>query len=78
MAPLGGKKSPPSGAPGLRAYWGQFVKKWPKNLNKLSSYQTKRPLLLVAQLILQNCPSFVPILNYFNTTNTTNLLRNLI
>ena len=34
MAPLGGKKSPPSGTPGLRAYWGQFVKKWPKNLNK--------------------------------------------
>ena len=34
MAPLGGKKSPPSGAPGLRAYGGQFVKKWPKNLNK--------------------------------------------
>ena len=33
-APLGGKKSPPSGAPGLRAYWGQFVKIWPKNLNK--------------------------------------------
>ena len=24
----------PCGAPGLRAYWGQFVKKWPKNLNK--------------------------------------------
>ena len=34
MAPLGGKRSSPSGAPGLRAYWGQFVKKWPKNLNK--------------------------------------------
>ena len=25
MSPLGGKKSPPSGAPGLRAYWEQFT-----------------------------------------------------
>ena len=33
-SPLGGKKSPLSGAPRSRAYYEQFVKKWPKNLNK--------------------------------------------
>ena len=34
MAPLGGKKAPPSGAPGIRAYWELFVKIWAKNLNR--------------------------------------------
>ncbi|KAL5268071.1 hypothetical protein ACHWQZ_G004952 [Mnemiopsis leidyi] len=34
MAPLGDENAPLIGAPGLRAYWDQFVKKWPKNLNK--------------------------------------------
>ena len=34
MAPPGSKKSPPSGAPGHRACWGQYVKIRPKNLNK--------------------------------------------
>ena len=34
MGPLGGKKVPSSGAPGKRAYREQFVKIWPKNLNK--------------------------------------------
>jgi hypothetical protein len=33
-SPLGGKKSPLRGAPRLRVYLEQFVKKWPKNLNK--------------------------------------------
>ena len=33
-SPLGGKKSPLRGAPRSRVYLEQFVKKWPKNLNK--------------------------------------------
>ena len=34
MAPLGDENAPLIGAPGVRAYLEQFVKKWPKNLNK--------------------------------------------
>jgi hypothetical protein len=33
-SPLGDKKSPLRGAPRSRVYFEQFVKKWPKNLNK--------------------------------------------
>ena len=33
-APLGDENAPLSGAPGVRAYWEQIVKKWQKNLNK--------------------------------------------
>jgi hypothetical protein len=33
-SPLGDKKSPLRGAPRLRVYLGQFVKKWPKKPNK--------------------------------------------
>ena len=33
-SPFGSKKSPLRGAPVSRVYLEQFVKKWPKNLNK--------------------------------------------
>ena len=48
MALLGGT---PSGSLLLKAYWEQFLKIWPKNLNRYSRYLTKHTLLLVAQLI---------------------------
>ena len=30
VAPLSDEDVPLSGAPGMRAYWGQFVRIWPK------------------------------------------------
>ena len=35
MAPLGGKKSPSSGAPGLRAYWGAICEKMAEKSKKI-------------------------------------------